>query len=436
MIHQALENLQIEKLNDMQQASLKAMEQSDELVLLSPTGSGKTLGFLLPVLRVLNSRQEGVQVLILAPSRELAIQIEGVFRKMGTNHKVNCCYGGQAMKIDQNNLQQPPAVLVGTPGRIADHLRRGSFDADTIHTLVLDEFDKALELGFEGDMSFIIGLLGGIKRRILTSATNMEEIPAFTGLKSPEVVDFLVDAPSVRLSLKAVRATGSDKLEALYALICSLENKPALIFCNHREAVDRISGLLTKKSIAHGTFHGGMEQDERERELIKFRNGSHRLLITTDLASRGLDIPEIEYVLHYQLPHDEKAFVHRNGRTARMAATGTAYLVLAEEESLPEYVQEEPQFEPLPSAEEVKPPKKSEWATLYIGAGKKDKVNKIDIVGLLLQKGGLQKDELGKIEVLDHTAFAAVKRSKIEGLLRRISQEKIKNKKVKFAPSK
>lgn len=433
MIQQALENLNIKTLNEMQQTSLEAMKEVDELVLLSPTGSGKTLGFLLPVLEGLQPHKTGVQALVLAPSRELALQIEGVFRKMGTSYKVNCCYGGHAMKVEMNNLQQPPALLVGTPGRIADHLRRGSFDTTSIKTLVLDEFDKALELGFEKDMAFIIGQLPRLQRRILTSATSMEEVPAFTGVQQPAVLNYLKEAVPSKLDLKMVRASGQDKLEVLYKLICVLENKPALVFCNHREAVERIGDLLAEKGIAHGIFHGGMEQDDRERELIKFRNGSHRLLIATDLASRGLDIPEIEYVLHYQLPADEKAFIHRNGRTARMAATGTAYLVLAENEYVPAYMEEKPSLEELP--EEVKLPPKSEWVTLYIGAGKKDKVNKIDVVGLLLQKGGLQKDELGMIEVLDRTAFAAVKRGKIETVVWKLKNEKIKNKKVKFAIS-
>ena len=433
MIHQALENLDIPSLKEMQQASLEAFGKRDSVVLLSPTGSGKTLGFLLPILKALSPQQLGVQALVLAPSRELALQIEGVFRKMGTPYKVNCCYGGHPMKTELNNLKEPPALLIGTPGRIADHLRRESFEPSGIHILVLDEFDKALELGFEQEMTFIIKQLSGVRKRMLTSATNMPQIPSFTGLHDPEVLDYLGEGPSTRLTLKAVRAKEQDKLEALYTLICTLNNTPALVFCNHREAVERIGLLLAEKGIAHGIFHGGMEQDDRERELIKFRNGSHRLLITTDLASRGLDIPEIEYVIHYQLPPDEKTFTHRNGRTARMAATGSAYLVLGEQEHFPAYLQEEPPVEELP--EEVSPPPKSLWATLYIGGGKKDKINKIDIVGLLLQKGGLKKDELGKIEVLDRTAFAAVKRNKIEGVVFRLRDEKIKTKKVKFAIS-
>jgi superfamily II DNA/RNA helicase len=434
MLHTALNNLGIARLNPMQESVLEAAGPQQDLVLLSPTGSGKTLGFLLPLLQQLRPDVAGVQALVLAPSRELALQIEGVFKKMSTGFKVNCCYGGHPMRIEQNNLSHPPAVLVGTPGRIADHLRRGSFDAGSVRSLVLDEFDKSLELGFEQEMSFIIGQLPGLRRRILTSATSLATFPAFTGLHQPRMLDFLSDSLPAGLTLKAVRATGSDKLEALYKLICLVGGEPGLVFCNHREAADRISGLLAQMGIAHGVFHGGMEQEERERELIKFRNGSHRLLITTDLASRGLDIPEIAHVLHYQLPPDEKAFVHRNGRTARMKAEGTAWLVLAEEEALPAYLPGAPEFEELP--EQQSPPPKPEWATLYIGAGKKDKVNKIDVVGLLLQKGGLQKEELGLIEVLDKSAFAAVKRQKAQAVVDRLRWEKIKTKKVKIALSK
>jgi superfamily II DNA/RNA helicase len=429
MLKQSLENLKIAELNQMQHAALEAAKKGDVL-LLSPTGSGKTLAFLLPLLNLLDAKIATVQVLILVPSRELALQIEQVFKAMGTGFKVNCCYGGHPVKIERNNLSQPPAVLIGTPGRISHHLRRHSFSTDTIQTLILDEFDKSLEFGFQEDMAFIIKQLPALKKRVLTSATKMQEIPAFTGINRPTTVDFLdnkTNAPD--LKLKAVISPAADKLDTLFSLICSIGNKATLVFCNHREAVDRISELLWDRGLVHDIFHGGMEQEDRERALLKFRNGSHRLLITTDLASRGLDIPEIEYVVHYQLPHTEEAFLHRNGRTARMHAKGTSYLVLTEDEKLA-YVKQNPEIEALP--EKLVLPKPSPWATLYIAAGKKDKINKVDIVGLLLQKGGLDKEDLGLIEVLDHSSYAAVKRNKIERVVQAIKGEKIKGKKVKI----
>jgi superfamily II DNA/RNA helicase len=432
MLKQALTNLKIAELNEMQHAALNAAKKGD-MILLAPTGSGKTLGFLLPLLSLLDTAVPTVQALILVPSRELALQIEQVFKTIASGFKVNCCYGGHPVKIERNNLSQPPAVLIGTPGRIGHHLRRESFSTDTIHTLILDEFDKSLEFGFQEDMTYIIRQLPNLKKRILTSATKMQEIPGFTGIRNPSEVDFLenaINAPDIKL--KAVISPAADKLDTLFSLICTIGDKATLVFCNHREAVDRISDLLWNRGIVHDVFHGGMEQEDRERALIKFRNGSHRLLITTDLASRGLDIPEIEFVVHYQLPHTREVFLHRNGRTARMHAKGTSYLILTEDEKL-NYPDQQLEMEQLPEKPVL--PKPSPWATLYIAAGKKDKINKVDIVGLLLQKGELAKDDLGLIEVLDHSSYAAVKRDRIESLVQLISKEKIKNKKVKIEVS-
>lgn len=432
MIKQALHNLGIDTLNEMQQAAISAVEKSD-VILVSPTGSGKTLGFLLPLLRLLDPDVPTVQALILVPSRELALQIEQVFRTMGSGFKVNCCYGGHPVKVEINNFSHPPAVLIGTPGRIAHHLRRRSFDTATIETLVLDEFDKALEFGFQEDMSFIIKQLRDIKKRILTSATKMEDIPAFTGISDPELLDYSTNKASIpNLKQKVVITEAADKLDALFALICTLSDQLTLVFCNHREAVERISDLLWDKGLPHAVFHGGMEQEDRERALLKFRNGSYRILITTDLASRGLDIPEIAYVVHYQLPHNEEAFLHRNGRTARMHAEGTSFLFLSPGEK-PSYLVTLPEKEDLSGSKSL--PQPSPWATLYIAGGKKEKINKVDIVGLLLKKGGLEKEDLGLIEVLDHSSYAAIKREQIERVAGAVKNEKIKGKKVKIAIS-
>lgn len=431
MIARVLEKLNIAALNEMQHASLEANESDRDVVLLAPTGSGKTLGFLLPLLSTLSPTEPGVQALILAPSRELAQQIDTVFRQMGTAFKVTCCYGGHPMPVEQNNLVQPPAVLIGTPGRIADHLRRGNVATASIRTLVLDEFDKALELGFQDDMDFIISRLTGLKKRLLTSATQATKIPAFTGVIHPVRLNFLGDILPERLAFKAVMAQGNDKLEALFRLICKIGTEAMLVFCNHREAVDRISGLLTGQGLVHDIYHGGMGQEDRERALIKLRNGSNRLLITTDLASRGLDIPQIRYVVHYQLPLTEEAFVHRNGRTARMMAEGTSFLVMAHDEPLPAYLPEMPPVEEMMAEPPVLPPK-PEWITLYMAAGKKNKVNKTDVVGWMMQKGELQKDELGLIEVRDFSSYAAVKREKAPHVVALLRQEKIKNQKVKI----
>ena len=429
MIEKVLKNLKIASLNEMQRVAINSASNTDT-VILSPTGSGKTIAFLIPVLSRLDDAKTGIQAMILVPSRELALQIEQVFKTMGTGFKVNCFYGGHPVKTERNNLIEAPAVLIGTPGRIAYHIRHENFNPDAIHTIVLDEFDKALEFGFEEDMAFIISRLKNVGRRILTSATKMTEIPSFTGLGKSAEVNFLSDSNSLPdLVIKSVVSDAADKLEALFSLICKIGNRSTLVFCNHREAVDRISALLWNMGLDHGVFHGGMEQEDREKALLKFRNGSYRFLITTDLASRGLDIPEIEFVVHYQLPHNEEAFLHRNGRTARMHSSGTAYVILTEDEK-PSFLKDKTVIEVLPEKDIV--PENTSWATLYLGAGRKDKINKIDIVGLLMKKGKLEKDELGLIEVQDYASYAGVSRNKIANIVKLLKNEKIKNKKIKI----
>ena len=428
-----LENLKFGSLNEIQTAMINTELKAKNIVLLAPTGSGKTVAFLLPLLHDLNAKITGVQALILVPSRELALQIEQVFRLMGTGFKVNCCYGGHPMKTERNNFSEPPAVLIGTPGRIAAHLRRGSFEPESIHLLVLDEFDKSLEMGFSDEMSYIIGLLPKIKKRILTSATQAIEIPEFSGVKNPVTLNYLSEDNRPNIVIKAVRATENDKLEILIKLICLIGHEPTLVFCNHREAVDRISEILTEEKVVHDIFHGGLEQDERERALLKFRNGSHQILITTDLASRGLDIPEIKNIIHYQGANTEEGFIHRNGRTARMNAQGTAWLVLAEQESFPDFLTVTPAIVNLP--ERIRMPEPPQWITLYIGAGKKDKISKTDIVGFLIQKGNLTKEEIGLITILDNASFVAINRIKARQTLTAVRDEKVKNQKVRIAIS-
>jgi superfamily II DNA/RNA helicase len=423
-------NLQIQDMNQMQKSAYKTSENENDLLLLSPTGSGKTLAFLFPVLRNLKKENSGIQAMILVPSRELALQIEQVFKSMGTDFKVSVCYGGHDKKIEVNNLIESPALLIGTPGRIAYHLKNGNFDATTIKTLVLDEFDKSLEFGFHDDMSLIISEMPLLSQRILTSATAMTEIPAFTGLNNEATVDFLkVLEIKPDFQLRKVITTSEGKLETLFQLLCKIGNKRTLIFCNHRDAVDRISELLKEKGISRETFHGGMEQDERERALLKFKNDSSRILITTDLASRGLDIPEVESIVHYQLPPKEDAFIHRNGRTARMNAKGFVYLIMTEDENFP-FIKKNTPEEKL--TQDYKMPSRTPYLTIYISAGKKDKVNKVDIVGFLIKKGELEKDDIGLIEVKDTTSYVAVNRQKVVALLKKLDNQRLKNKKLKI----
>ena len=422
-----LDKLGIEKLNPMQDESYPAIQNNSDIVLLSPTGTGKTLAFLLPIIDNLDSSDEEVQVLILVPSRELAIQINGVLREMGTGYKTNAVYGGRNFSKDKIELSHTPAILVGTPGRIADHLRKDTFSTKSIKTLVLDEFDKSLEIGFESEMIEIIRALPAVEKRILTSATHAVEIPKFVGLSNPISINYLGEKKS-QLQIKTVISSNKDKLETLVELLCHIGNKPGIIFCNFKDTIQRVSDYLTENHISHGCFYGGMEQKDRERALIKFRNGTHQLIIATDLAARGLDIPELGFILHYQLPVHKEEFTHRNGRTARMNAGGTAYILQWEKEQVPDFIQDT-EIEIL---EKHSIPKPSKWATLFISGGRKDKISKGDIVGLFLKQGNIKKDELGNIELKQDCAFIAVPKSTVNQLINELNNSRLKKKKVRI----
>lgn len=431
MIQKALANAGIETLNEMQRSMLSAFGKSRDMVLLSPTGSGKTLAFLLPLLTVLSPGEKFIQTLIVAPSRELALQIEQVFRSMGAGYKVTCCYGGHPMRTEKKSLEHPPAVLIGTPGRIVDHIERGTVQLDNLHTLILDEFDKSLELGFEKEMKTILAHLPGIRRRILTSATDAVEVPSFVGVNRPEKLNFLTgEKKTDALKLYKVYSPEKDKLHTLYKLLCTLGESSSLVFCNQRESVERVGSYLTEMGIENESFHGGMEQLDRERKLSRFKNGTSLVFVSTDLAARGLDIPEVKQVIQYHLPVNEEAYIHRNGRTARMHATGSAFLILNEADTLPGYIPEDTEVFGLPKTDMPAPV--SPWLTLSINRGKRDKLSKKDIVGFLFQKGGLEKDELGMVKVRESYSFAAVKREKYREVLENIREEKIKNMKAKF----
>ncbi len=424
-------NLGIESLNEMQEMAQDAILNDANILLLSPTGSGKTLAFLLPIFEMLQPEINTIQCLILVPSRELGLQIEQVWKKMGTNYKVNVCYGGHSIDTEIKNLSNPPAVLIGTPGRIADHIERGTFKMNTIATLVLDEFDKSLQLGFHEQMSFIISKLNKLNKRVLVSATSDIEIPKYTHVVNPTVLDFIpTEETNSNLSLKMVVSKEKDKINSLFNLICSLKSESAIIFCNHRDAAERISDTLNEKGIYSTYYHGGMDQDERERALIQFRNGSVSYLVTTDLAARGLDIPEMNHVIHYHLPSKEDEFTHRNGRTARMLASGTAYIVVHESEKKMDYIDYKTTVLNVDTATTL--PKAPQFQTIYVSGGKKNKLNKIDIVGFFSQKGKLEKGDLGLIEVKDFISFAAVKSKKVKDFLLNIRDEKMKGKKFKI----
>jgi superfamily II DNA/RNA helicase len=422
-----LTKLNITALNPMQEEAVSAIETTTNTILLSPTGTGKTLAFSLPLLKALDPNSKEVQALILVPSRELAIQIEQVIRSMGSGYKVNAVYGGRPMSKDKIELKHTPAILIGTPGRIADHFSNDRFSKSFIKTLILDEFDKSLEVGFEYEMRGIINELPALNKRILTSATQGVEIPGFVRLDKPKVIDYLKEKRTSQLTFKTVISPNKNKSRTLLDLVRHIGNEPGIVFCNLKDSIEQVSTYLTENNISHACFSGGMEQKDRERSLIKFRNGTCQLLIATDLASRGIDIPEMKFIIHYELPKHQEDFIHRNGRTARVNEKGTAFILQFEKEFLPDFIKKSKGVSIVKKA----PHKPQYWETLFISGGRKDKISKGDIAGLFFKQGGIKKEELGVIELKPDCAFVAIPLEKANDLVSKLNNTRLKKKKVR-----
>ncbi len=430
----------ISQLSEMQNATYEAWQKSqNDLVLLSPTGSGKTLAYLLPLLESLDYKTDNVQAVVIVPSRELAAQTVEVVKSLKTQVRSLACYGGRPTMQEHRQMENiHPHLLISTPGRLVDHLEKQNFEVSAVKTLVIDEFDKCLELGFHDEMKQALFCLPQLQRRILLSATETEQIPRFVNLSQAVRLDYQQSVPQAetskeRVQLKVVNSPVKDKLDTLLDLLRCLGEVQSIVFLNYREAVERVYNFLHKNGVACEQFHGGMEQDRRERALFKFSNGSSNVIVSTDLGSRGLDIPDTDVIIHYHLPLNEHAFIHRNGRTARWLATGRAFMILNEEENLPDYVDEAPTFY-LPK--QLPPVPHPQMATIYIGKGKKDKLSKMDIMGFLCKIGGLERSQVGRIDVQEHCSYAAVSLTEIKTVLRRVDGQKIKGIKTIFREAK
>ena len=431
-----LGNLNIDALTAMQQDTMAEFRKGRDIVLLSPTGSGKTLAFLIPLAQSL-AAGGGLQAVILVPSRELALQIEQVWTSMRTGIPIMSCYGGRpAMEEHRRMMQVPPCVVVATPGRMNDHLDKGNLDAGQVSTLVIDEFDKCLEFGFQDEMSRVVAKLPALRRRFLLSATDAPGIPAFVSDQGFSRLDYISSdgTDADRLTIYKVCSPQKDKLESLTQLLLSLGSDTTLVFVNYRESVERVYAHLRRCGLYCEQFHGGMEQKDRERALYKFSNASANVLVSTDLASRGLDIPQVKHIVHYHLPLNQEAYVHRNGRTARWLASGDAIFLLGPDEQLPPYVDARAvtPLAPHPGTATVTPP---EWITLYIGKGKKDKLSKGDVVGFLSKVGGLQAGEIGRVDLKDHYAFVSIRRARLDLVMSQVKGKKIKGIKTIVEPS-
>ena len=377
MLQDILTRLGIE-LNGMQEATMHAMLHSNkDVVVLSPTGSGKTLAYLLPLVQLIAPSVDAPQALVITPGRELALQSANVLATMHTPVKAMACYGGRPTMDEHRLLRKVmPHVIFGTPGRLNDHIDKGNFEIENIKYLIIDEFDKCLEMGFQNEMSKLIESLPNLERHILLSATEAEQIPNFVHMNRAETIDYRIEEEQVsdRVCIYQVDSPQKDKLETLAQLLLSFGDESTIVFLNYRDSVERTSDFLREKGFSLSSFHGGLDQKAREDALYKFSNGSVNILGPT--------------------------------------------------EHIPDYVDAEIQTYEIPQTHSV--PAKPRMATIYIGKGKKDKVSKGDIVGYLCKIGQLNSSEIGKIDVKDRYAYVAVSRTKLKQVLKLTAGQKIK----------
>lgn len=433
ILTEVLKRIKIDALNPMQQEIWAVGEKNNDMILLSPTGSGKTLAYMFPLCRHINIDSEKLQVVVVMPSRELAQQSEEVLKSLRLPIRSMSVYGGRPAMEEHRRLREiKPQVLFATPGRLLDHIEKENISLAAVNMVVVDEFDKSLELGFSREMEGLAVRLPrkGVKRVYLsaTDVTGETVFQSFVGGNKLHRLDYSATHEiENRCSLYEVSSPRKDKLQTLGELLTFIGGRPTIVFVGHRESVGRIAGYLDDLGFYVESYHGGLNQEQRERSLYKFRSGSSNILVSTDLAARGLDIPEVEAVIHYHLPLTEDVFTHRCGRATRWENVGESYLLRGPEETLPAFLPAVEKIQELPT--EVKPTAPI-WTTLYIGRGKKEKLSKVDIVGLLCKKGGLRSEEIGRIDVKEHKSYVAVVRKKVRSLLNNIKGEKIKGMKT------
>lgn len=434
-----LDRLGISQLNEMQMRMSEVIRHGNNVILLSPTGSGKTLAYMLALVSEIDETQSALQVMVILPSRELAIQSECVLREMKLNIRSLLLYGGRPMAGEIIRLREVrPHVVFATPGRLLDHLGNDSINVQSVNFLIVDEFDKCLELGFEEDMRKIAKKLSEVRQCLLISATDGGEGANFFDLLKScrnHPIDKLDYRPFSQVGralafAHKVPVYGSDRLETLSRLLSFLKGSSVIVFVAYRNSVDEVLAFLRKKGFSAVGYHGGMEQYLRERNLCKFRNQSANILVSTDLAARGLDIPNIKSVVHFHIPLTEDCFIHRSGRTARWTASGDVYILTGSCESIPEFVGEYDVVDI--NGIEVHPCMPA-WTTLYIAHDRRRKFSRGDVVGFLCKVGGLSLDKIGRIDVVEQGVYVAVLRTCLEEIIVKTSGQKMKGVKVKIS---
>lgn len=436
-----LESLGYSDMTPIQAQSLPVVLAGKDLIAQAKTGSGKTAAFGIGLLHSLRVDNYAVQALVLCPTRELADQVAKELRRLARfthNVKILTLCGGVAIGPQLGSLERGAHIVVGTPGRIVDHLRKGSLQLQQLQQLVLDEADRMLDMGFAEDIDTVIAATNPARQTLLFSATypdNIQKISARYQRQPVRVtVETLHDAQQIQQHFYELRES-DDKNRAVLQLLAQFQPQSCIIFCNTKVDCQALADSLQAHKVEALALHGDMEQKDRDRVLVRFANKSCPVLIATDVAARGIDIKNLDAVINYELARDSEVHVHRIGRTGRAGAEGLALSLVAPKEltrlnRLEDYLQQTLLLEPLPQAEPQHLPQPL-MVTLNIDGGKKDKLRPGDIIGALTKDAGLPFEKIGKIDVFDFAAYVAVERSIAKAALRQLQDGKLKGRKFR-----
>ncbi|KUG08735.1 DEAD/DEAH box helicase [Solirubrum puertoriconensis] len=442
-LRQALQELGYTQPTAIQQLVIPLVLEGQDIAGQAPTGSGKTAAYGLPLLQKLDLQLDAVQVIVLVPARELALQGRDELKRLGKylpGLRVAAFYGGHGFQEETKSLRQAPHVLVATPGRLFDHLDRRTFIPNKLQLLVIDETDKLLDLKFQEALANIVQRLPRRRQTLLFSATMPDKVLELVrrNLTRPRHVQAGSEGESLPESLTLLGQFGpaEKKPAALFHLLQKPETGRALIFCNTRQRCEELARFLSSRGVAAEALHGKMPQPERDKALLKLRNGSALALVATDVAARGIDVQDLDTVVQFEVPDKADTFQHRAGRTARAGATGTAHVLATPAEQqqvlrwqMPKAVSWQPLHAPsLPPAEKTIRPT---TVTLHVSAGRKEKVSAHDLVGALVNVAGLQREDVGRIEVFDHYSYITVPREAGKAVQQSMSGARIKGQKVR-----
>ncbi|NVJ65519.1 MAG: ATP-dependent RNA helicase DbpA [Gammaproteobacteria bacterium] len=441
---QNLESLGYQQMTPIQAQSLPSIINGDDVIGQAKTGSGKTAAFALGILNKLDVKNFNVQSLVLCPTRELAEQVAEEIRLLArsmSNIKVIVVCGGIPKKIQTASMQNGVHIVVGTPGRVEEHLEAGTMNIDQLTTLVLDEADRMLDMGFQPSIDSIIGYAPKKRQSLLFSATYPAEIETMTKrvMQTPKLIQ--VDSTDEESSIQQIFYKVNDDAQRLTAArLILLEQRPdsAVIFCNTKKEVKEVAGELKKFGFSVLALHGDLDQIDRDQALIQFANKSISILVATDVAGRGLDIEALDLVINYHTASDPETHVHRIGRTGRAGKSGMACSLFSEKEHfkinrLGEHLGIKIEANKLPDLQLLKQPGyKAPMATLQISGGKKNKIRPGDILGVLTNCQQISGDDVGKIKVAANWAYVAISRKLVETAFRKLSDEKIKGRKYRI----